>query len=198
MAKIVGFVIVVLVVVVYFLGRSPNMKKYEYLKGPQIKTMANQKMLVVEVKGDPNIAAGIAFSQLFKTFYKIKGNVKEMVISAPRARWPKIVTTPKEEWVGIYGLAIPDSVEKLPEAGNTQKIEPKIVTWEYGTVAEILHIGPYNEEAPTTEKLMAFIKDKGYKVIDVHEEEYIKGPGMFLKGNPKGYYTIIRYRIKKK
>lgn len=62
-------------------------------------------------------------------------------------------------------------------------------------MAEILHIGPYSAEVPTTERLQSYIKEKGYRVIGVHEEEYLKGPGMFGKGNPEKYYTIIRYRV---
>ncbi len=44
---------------------------------------------------------------------------------------------------------------------------------------------------------MKFIKAQGYEVIGVHEEEYLKGPTMFSKGDPKKYVTIIRYRVKK-
>jgi hypothetical protein len=54
------------------------------------------------------------------------------------------------------------------------------------------HIGPYAKEMPAVEKLMQFIKDSGYKVIGYHKEEYLKGPGMFFKGNPGKYYMIIR------
>jgi effector-binding domain-containing protein len=64
-------------------------------------------------------------------------------------------------------------------------------------VAEILHIGPYDREEPDIARLTGFIKDNGYSIIGDHEEEYLKGPGMFSKGNPEKYYTIIRYRVKK-
>lgn len=75
-------------------------------------------------------------------------------------------------------------------------MEVKLTKWEYGTIAEILHTGPYSSETPTIERLKKFIKDSGYEIIGDHEEEYIKGPGLF-PSNPKDYYTIIRYRIKK-
>ncbi|MDP2984459.1 MAG: GyrI-like domain-containing protein [Candidatus Latescibacter sp.] len=64
-------------------------------------------------------------------------------------------------------------------------------------MAEILHIGPYDREEPAITRLTAFIKDKGYSIVGDHEEEYLKGPGMFSKGNPEKYYTIIRYRVEK-
>ena len=115
---------------------------------------------------------------------------------APRTRWPKPFDTPIEEWIGLYGVPIPDIVEKLPEE-EMKDYKIKIDTWKYGEVAEILHIGEYNDEIPTIEKLKEFVKSKGYKIIGAHEENYIKGPGMFFKGNPKNYYTLIRYKIQR-
>ncbi len=175
-----------------------DLSKYQYLKEPQIRAMENEKMLVVESKGDPNIVGGKAFSALFKTAFKLKGKVKGMKISAPRVRWPNLPTAPKNEWVSIYGLPIPASVETLPPAKDKSLPEVKIQTWDYGYTAEILHIGAYSEEAPAVERLEKYVKEQGYEIIGPHEEEYLKGPGMFFKGNPAKYQTIIRYRIKKK
>ena len=71
-----------------------------------------------------------------------------------------------------------------------------MTTWEYGQVAEILHVGPYSEEEPTIRKLLDFIKNSGYATTGEHEEEYLKGPGTFSMGNPAKYLTIVRYRLK--
>ena len=68
----------------------------------------------------------------------------------------------------------------------------KIETWEYGTVAQILHRGSYENEASDVERLHRFIIDSGYEIIGVHEEEYITSPDARV---PK---TIIRYRVRKK
>jgi len=201
MKKVVLIVLAVLIVliIIAFMGfrgmmRGPDLSAYESLREPRVSTMASQRMLVAELKGDPNQVGGKAFGALFKTFYQLKGVPKAGPPPAPRARWPLPLNTPKAEWVGVYGMPIPATVEALPE-----KADPlvKIGIWEYGTVAEILHIGPYNEESPTVEKLVSFIKQKGYQVIGDHEEEYLRGPGMFGKGDPKRYYTIIRYRVEK-
>jgi len=188
-------VLVIMGISVFIFGCGSKLKEYEHLKEPGIRMMPRQKMIVVEVHGDPNVVGKDAVPTLYKTFFKlgIKG------LKAPpafRARWPKSLDTPKDQWIGIYGLPIPESVEKLP----TQKKDPKVKIeyWEYGEVAEILHIGSYSEELPAIERLHQFIEDNGYKIAGYHEEEYIKGPGMFFKGNPAKYQTIIRYPIKKK
>lgn len=186
----------VAVTLLFCWGCGPNLKEFEKLKEPQVSAKPIQKMLVVELKGDPNTVGGSAFSALFKMYYSLKEVDKSKPV-APRARWAKPATTPKNEWVGIYGMPVPETVVSLPEQKDKSLPEVKLSDWEYGDVAEILHIGTYSSETPTIEKLLKFIKDNGYKIVGDHEEEYIKGPGMFGKGNPNNYWTIIRYRVVK-
>jgi hypothetical protein len=97
---------------------------------------------------------------------------------------------PKNQWTGIWGLPIPDEVTKLPQ--KVQGIDLKIEIWEYGAVAQVLHIGPYATEGPTVQRLHGFIAENGYKIAGVHEEEYLTTP------KAKVQKTIIRYSVKKK
>jgi hypothetical protein len=183
---------------VMFAGGGPDPAQFEYLKQPQVRTMADQKVLVVETKGDPTTAGGGAFGLLFKTYFKLKDVPKGPKQPAPRARWPSASDTPKEQWIGRYAIPVPDAVESAPESAKTASgLQARIAKWEYGQVAEILHVGPYDREEPTIRKLTDFTKASGYTITGEHEEEYIKGPGMFFKGNPEKYLTIIRYRIVK-
>ena len=68
----------------------------------------------------------------------------------------------------------------------------QIERWEYGTVAEILHLGPYSEEGPTIERLHKFIEESGYEIAGVHEEEYLTRP------DAKVQKTVIRYEVRKR
>jgi len=166
-----------------------DLSQYEKLKNPQIRKMPEkQKMLVVEKIGDPNATAGNAFSLLYSTFFKLPG----VKMAPPRARWLNTLTDPRNEWVGLCSIPLPDSVDSLPADVEGVKIDH----WEYGEVAEILHVGAYSEETPTIEKLLAFIADQGYEIAGPHEEEYIRGP----ESGPdsSNYMTIIRYQIRKK
>ncbi len=178
--------------VIFFCGVSflsaQDLSQYASLKEPRIRTIPAQKMLVVESKGDPNVAAKDAFSLLYKVFFGIPG----VRMAAPRARWLNLATAPKNEWAGLYALPLPDQVTNLPSGSSGAKIE----VWQYGEVAEILHFGGYDKETPTIEKLMKFIKDKGCEVAGPHEEEYLKGPES--GPNTAEYQTIIRYQVKKK
>lgn len=189
MAKILIVGLVLGLLFLHFVNGAPqDLSKYEYLKEPQINEMPQQKMLVVEAKGDPNVVGKDAFGLLYKTFFSLKG----VRMAAPCARWLNPLTDPKDVWVGLYGLPLPESVTSLPANITGVRIED----WEYGEVAEILHIGPYSEETPTIEKIHKFIQEKGYEITGPHEEEYLKGPGM--ASDPSEYWTIIRYQIKKK
>jgi hypothetical protein len=181
-----------------FAPGGPDPAQFEYLKEPQVRVMADQKVLQVEAQGAPEAVGSEAFRLLFKTYFKLKGVPKGPKQPAPRARWPLALNTPKEQWTGHYAMPVPDNVGSLP----SQEAEPsglrvEITTWQYGQVAEILHVGSYDTEEPTIRKLMQFIKDSGRQIVGEHEEEYIKGPGMFFQGNPQKYLTIIRYRVKK-
>jgi hypothetical protein len=201
---LIGSVVAVAVVVVaaialfwYLMAQGPDLAKFEHLKEPKISTMPNQKMVVVEAKGDPSIVGEKAFGLLFRIYYKVKDIPKSFTPPAPRARWPVSLETPKSEWLGLYALPVPETTTELPQYEAQTGLNVSLTTWEYGEVAEILHIGPYDQEQPTVKRLMDFINAQGYLIIGDHEEEYIKGPTMFSKGDPEKYATIIRYRVKK-
>jgi hypothetical protein len=67
-----------------------------------------------------------------------------------------------------------------------------VETWAYGTVAQVLHLRPYDQEQPTIEKLHQFIAEQGYELAGPHEEEYLSRP------DAKVVKTLIRYPVRKK
>jgi len=95
-----------------------------------------------------------------------------------------------EEWTHIIGLPIPKDTTSLPQ--KVPGIEVKIETWEDGTVAQILHLGAYDQAGPTVERLHKFIEESGYQIAGMHEEEYLTSP------DAKVIKTIIRYQVRKK
>jgi len=201
--KIIVFIVLIILVLVfvtvqYFLQKGPDTRSFDRLLNPVISELPNQNMLVVEAKGDPTVSGGKAMKLLFKTYYSLKGVPKSFKMNSPRARWPLSFDTPKDQWIGLFALPIPADIKTLPDIKNPDKQNIYIDEWEYGTVAEILHKGSYANEQPTIQRLNDYIKQQGYTIIGEHEEDYIKGPGMFGPGNPKKYLTIIRYRVEKK
>ncbi len=114
----------------------------------------------------------------------------------PRARWTGDFSI-KSSLTGRYAMPVPEGTVSLPPVEAEPGFQVRLTTWEYGDVAEILHVGPYDREAATVQRLHRFLDRQGYEIIGDHEEEYLKGPGRFFKGDPEKYQTIIRYRVKK-
>ncbi len=162
---------------------------------PQILEMTSQKMAVVRGKGTPDKVFPGLMPALYGSVYTLKFDLKKkglptFKVSGLRARYPNAHLVLKEEWIHIIGLPIPEDTTSLPQ--KVPGTEVKIETWEYGAVAQILHLGPYAQEGPTIERLHQFIEDNGYKIAGVHEEEYLTTPDAKV---PK---TIIRYVVRKK
>lgn len=59
----------------------------------------------------------------------------------------------------------------------------------------LLHRGPYDTVGRSYEKVLAYVKEKGYQVALPTREVYLKGPGMIFRGNPKNYVTEIQIPI---
>jgi len=162
---------------------------------PVILEMPAQQMAVVTSTGDPNVVAAEAMPALYGAVYTLKFARKkhglgEFKVGALRARWPNAHLVPKEQWLGIWALPIPEDVTELPQ--KVAGIEVKIETWAYGTVAQILHLGPFVEEGPTVTRLHAFIAESGYEIAGAHEEEYLTRP------DAKNQKTIIRNAVRKR
>jgi hypothetical protein len=175
-------------------AQEPGFGQLEQLKEPRFSTHPKTKVIMVEAKGDPNVIGGKAFGLLYQTYFSMKDGTKGLPPAA-RARWPVWENAPKEEWVGLYALPVPESVSALPAATVPEGLKMSLTTWEYGEIAEILHVGPYDKEDPTIRRLRDFIDQHGYQVAGEHEEEYVRGPSMTGKGDPEKYLTIIRYRV---
>ena len=162
---------------------------------PQILEMPRQKMAVVHGKGAPDKVFAELMPALYSSVYTLKFGLKKkglptFKVTGLRARYPDAHLVPVEEWTHIIGLPIPEDTTSLPQ--KVPNIEVKIEVWEYGTVAQILHLGAYDQERPTVERLNRFIEESGYQIAGVHEEEYLTTP------DAKVVKTIIRYVVKKK
>ncbi|MEE8194406.1 MAG: GyrI-like domain-containing protein, partial [Dehalococcoidales bacterium] len=162
---------------------------------PKIQQMPPQKMAVVRGKGPPDRVFPQLMPALYGSVYTLKFDLKKkglptFKVSGLRARYPDVLTAPKSEWAHIIGLPIPWDTTSLLQ--KVPGVEVKIETWQYGTVAQILHLGAYDQEGPTVERLFKFIQDSGYEIAGDHEEEYLTSPDAKV---PK---TIIRYEVRKK
>lgn len=170
------------------MAKKPEM---EFLE-PKIIMMPDLKMAVVRTIGDPNHVSQDAMKALFGAVYKIKFALKkegiEFKVDPLRARWPNAHLVPKDEWQAEWGIPVPEGTMELIQ--KVPAFPAALETWQYGTVAQILHLGPFSTEGPTVQKLHDFISASGYEIAGVHEEHYL------TKMDAKEQRTLIRYPVK--
>lgn len=152
-------------------------------------------MAVVSGKGAPDKVFSELMPALYGSVYSLKFDLKKkglptFKVSGLRARYPDAQLVPMEEWTNIIGLPVPEDTVSLFQ--KVAGINVRLETWDYGTVAQVLHLGPYDQEQPTIERLHKFIEESGYEIAGAHEEEYLTRPDAKV---PK---TIIRYPVRAK
>ncbi|MES0279095.1 MAG: GyrI-like domain-containing protein [Dehalococcoidales bacterium] len=162
---------------------------------PRIIELPPQKMAVVRGKGSPDELFPVVMPALYGSVYTLKFDLKKkglptFKVTGLRGRYPDADTTPKEQWTITLGLPVPDDTTTLTQ--KVAEVEVALETWPYGTMAQILHIGAYDQETPTIERLQRFIEESGYEMAGDHEEEYLTSP------DAKVVKTLIRYLVRKK
>ena len=75
----------------------------------------------------------------------------------------------------------------------------KLVTWAEGLCCQIMHVGPYDAEAASIERMEAYMQEQGYET-DIntdrkHHEIYLGDP---RKTRPDRLRTILRHPVRKK
>lgn len=190
--------------------KGPDLSSYLPLKEPRLTRKEDERVLEVEFSGPADTIIPKAYSVLFKAYYGAKGSPKGPAMKPPKARYAaladfgldarSVAELKAHDWSGAVAIPIPEGLalpDTKPEAEQVAApLVAKTAVWEYGDVAEILHLGSYETEPPTIKKLLDFIAAQGYAIVGDHEEEYLKGPGMFGV-SPKDYWTIVRYRVRK-
>jgi hypothetical protein len=110
---------------------------------------------------------------------------------------------PREEWRWTSMIRVPDFVEQaafddvLPELVEKrgEKVrEVRLLEFDEGLSAQILHVGPYSEEVPTINKLHEWVTSQGYRLRGKHHEIYMSDP---RRTKPENIKTIIRHPVEK-
>jgi len=72
--------------------------------------------------------------------------------------------------------------------------EVKLRTFAEGLSVQVMHIGPYDTETATMERLVAFAAERGYEITGRHHEIYIGDPN---RTKPEKLKTALRYGVTK-
>lgn len=103
-------------------------------------------------------------------------------------KWTSMILQPEPVTPELFAEAVEEVRKKNPVALEKARLEEL----HEGLSAQIMHIGPYAEEAPTVEKLHSFIRDSGCEFNGKHHEIYLSDP---RRAAPEKLKTIIRQPI---
>jgi len=189
---------------------SPPAKEFTVVDVPSFQYIA------VDGRGDPNTSSAYAnaIEALYGVAYTLKfaskKNVgRDLVVGPLEGLWraddPTVFTArTKESWEWTMMISQPgwitedmvrdavDSVTKKKENPALEDIRLRILS--EGTCVQILHIGSYDEETPTLDRLHnQFFPDHGFTFNGDHHEIYLSDA---RRTAPAKLKTILRQPVK--
>lgn len=186
---------------------------YTAKKTPQIIDATPYNYLTINGVSSPEDSVFLnAIESIYAVAYSVKFSFKEegkdFVVPKMEGQWwsegPQLFEeTPRDEWHWNIAIPMPEFVNKsdveraiqvaISKKGSSQLSEVQFRPLKEGKCVQILHLGSYEEEAPTLEKLFAFVAEQGLEINGYHHEIYLSDPRKTEKHKLK---TILRYPVK--
>ena len=194
-------------------------------KKPQMIEIPSMNFLAVRGKGNPNEAEGDykkSIGLLYGVAYTIKmskmGSHKmdgyfDYVVPPLEGFWWQdgvkgVDYSRKEDFQWISLIRLPEFVTKeefdwaLREAAEKKETDfsrVEYLTYEEGLCVQCMHIGPYDDEPETVEKMNRYIEEQG-DVLDFSERRYHHE--IYLSDvrrcKPENLKTVIRHPVRRK
>jgi hypothetical protein len=193
-------------------------KQLKHLYAPSVKEVGvvdvpPLSFLMVDGMGDPNSTSGEyreAVEVLYLVSYWLKFAAKKgplqidsTVMPLEGLWWADDMSSfsigDRSEWKWTSMIVQPEHVtaEMVEEARaevDKKKRPPALAkmrfeSYDEGKCAQVMHVGPYEAEAPTIERLHAFIAGVGANRVGKHHEIYLSDP---RRAAPEKMKTVIR------
>lgn len=164
-------------------------RRYE----PHIYKVAPGKVLAARIKGDPDITRETAAVTLFSAGRKLK--LSPSYMSGHHLEWSQRDKIPPKYWEIHYSRLVPETATGFADIKNPAEKGIYYERREESEVAEILHLGRYDEIPVSLKKLHKFIQTRGYKVNGYYEEVYLVFEA--IESDPGKYETLLRYEVSK-
>jgi len=192
-------------------------------KKPVIVEIPKMNYIAVRGKGNPNeetgeyqeaveMLYGIAYTIKMskKSLYKIEGYFEYVVPPLEGLWWQEGVSgidfLQKERFQWISMIRLPDFVDKqdfdwaVKEAGSKKKKDfskSEYFTYDEGICVQCMHIGSYDEETKTIQKMTQYALESGYEedisAHRMHHEIYLSDPRRTEQSKLK---TVLRHPIR--
>lgn len=196
---------------------------YKPGKKPELIDVPKMTYIVVRGKGNPNVddskykrtiqlLYGIAYTIKMskKGTHKIKDYFDFVVPPLEGLWWQDgnngVDYTHKEKFEFISMIRVPDfvtqdvldwAIKEASEKKDSDFSKVKLITLEEGKCVQVMHVGAYDDEPATIEKMKEFAKQNGvvpdYSEKRSHHEIYLSDPRRTKIENLK---TVIRIPVK--
>ena len=192
---------------------SPSAKHAAIVEVPDLG------FLMVDGRGDPNTSEAYhqALEALYGVAYTLKFSLKktdaerDFKVAPLEGLWWADAVAPsmdelrrdRDAWNWTMMIAVPDEVTMgevaaAAEAAARKRELPaaellRLERLEEGLAAQIMHLGPYAEEAPTIERLHDFVAAQGYELRGRHHEIYLGDP---RRTAPERLKTVLRHPVR--
>jgi len=188
-------------------------------KHPAIVAVPELAFLMLDGRGDPATSEAYqdALQALYGVAYTMKFALKkedperDFKVAPLEGLWwgdseaPSLdaLQNDRDAWNWTMMIAVPEAVtaaevaaaaeaaarrRPLPAAGRV-----RLERFAEGLAAQIMHVGPYAEEAPTIARLHAFVAEQGYVLHGRHHEIYLGDP---RRTAPERLKTVVRHPIR--
>jgi hypothetical protein len=189
---------------------NPSSREFAVVEVPEMQ------FLMVDGHGDPNTAPAYqeAVEALYAVAYKLKfmskkqcekdyvvppleglwwaDDMETFTLKRDKSAWDWTMMIMQPEWITpeMFAQAV-DEVQKSKALPALSKV--RLERYAEGLAVQILHIGSYDAEAPTLERLhREFIPHNGYVMSGKHHEIYLGDP---RKVAPEKLKTVLRQPV---
>ncbi len=203
------------------MSKTDFKKEWKHLYRPSAKEFVivdvpPMNFLMIDGHGDPNTAQEYqdAVEALYAVAYKLKFMSKkekgmDYIVPPMEGLWwvenmEEFTTENKSTWDWTMMIMQPDWITQEMFEEALKEVEKKknppalsrlrLEVYHEGLAVQIMHIGPYDAEAPTIARMHTFIDENDYEPAGKHHEIYLGDP---RKVAPEKLKTVLRQPVRK-
>ena len=198
-------------------------KEFKHLYQPSrveftVVDVPSMQFLMVDGHGDPNVSQEYqdALEALYAVAYKVKfaskkelerdyfvppleglwwaDDMEAFTTKRDKSAWDRTMMIMQPEWISqdmfTQACTVVESQKDLPALSKL-----RLETYHEGLSVQILHIGSYEDEAPTLRRMHAeFVPQNGLEMRGKHHEIYLSDP---RKVPPEKLKTVLRQPVRR-
>jgi len=188
--------------------------EYAAPRAPALVAVRPARYLAIAGTGDPGTPAfGEKVAALYAVAYTVKmarhRAGRDYKVAGLEGLWWGVrgsgwlIRRKRDEWRWKMLIRVPPFVtaahvaaaaRQLLAKGKTRAVgRVKLEALSEGRCVQVLHVGPYMDEGPTLDAMLAFAKGRGLRFTGKHHEIYLNDPG---RVKPDKLRTILRHPVR--